>query len=119
METNLLHLMVQPSGSRRKPPRWPNAPAAAGSSTKVGDVDDDVVEVVAGPDHRVAEPERRRRELDRHERLLSGLVELQLDGGAGGGALILEDAVDHGGPADSLEEVVDDHPLVVPADPAP
>src|SRR5215218_11209981 len=84
-----------------------------------GDVQDVVVEVVAGPDHRVAEPECRRRELDRHERLLLGLVEQQLDGGTGGGALVLEDAVDHGGPADPLEEVVHDHPLVVPADPAP
>jgi hypothetical protein len=80
--------------------------------------DDDVVQVVAGPDHAVAEAVGRDGELDRDERLLLGVVVVELDREAARGVL-REPLADQRRAADERQELVRHHPLVVPADKAP
>ena len=80
---------------------------------------DDLVEVVARPDHRVPEAVGGHGELHRHERVAGPRKEAQVGHRPARGRVGLEDVVHHRRARDAGQEVLDHHPLVVPRDQPP
>jgi hypothetical protein len=78
-----------------------------------------LVELILGPDHRVAEAVRRRREFERHERLVLGVVEFELrrvGDDIGPSGKMRQHLGQHRGRDDRWQIVVEHDPLIVPAD---